>query len=552
MFFRNFAFLGILFIGAFLRFYKLDWGEGNFFHPDEYHIAAAVNRISFPTQMNPRLFTYGSFVIYLIYFTRLVLIFLKLKLFNLNPILLGRFYSALFSTLTIAVVFLLFKRLLKSNFGSHLAALLTTLTPGLVQQAHFATPESILTFWILVTLFFLSVWSTQGKLKFLYLAAVSLGLALATKIVALLFLPFLVIPFQNLSQSAKRFLKDPIHLIRLVVFPLLITGLVFFLVFPFVILDYRSFRSSMNYEVGVGRGTPIVFYTRQFINTVPLLFQAQKILPYAIGLPVLLLGVSGFILMSLDFWRFLKSKNSWVHFLVILFFLTYFLFNSFLFAKWTRFIAPTFPFFAIFAAYFIAKIKNKILLVVCYILVFLNIFWMMMFFSIYLRPDIRITASEWIKDNLPFQSVIFTEQGNVVEVPFRGVFRKISLDFYSLEEDFQIQRQISEYLAQADYFIVQSRRLFFNHQRLSYLYPKTAKFYDQLFSSALGFEKIKEFSSYPKFSIFPVFLVEESFQLSIPDETAEETWSVFDHPVIRIYKKTKFFSPQEYEKLLGF
>ena len=83
---KKFWLLGILFLGAVLRFYKLDWGEGNFFHPDEYHIAGAVSRLSFPSQMNPHLFTYGSFTVYLIYFTRLILAAFNLKIFNLDPI----------------------------------------------------------------------------------------------------------------------------------------------------------------------------------------------------------------------------------------------------------------------------------------------------------------------------------------------------------------------------------------------------------------------------------------------------------------------------------
>ena len=38
--------------------------------------------------------------------------------------------------------------------------------------------------------------------------------------------------------------------------------------------------------------------------------------------------------------------------------------------------------------------------------------------------------------------------------------------------------------------------------------------------------------------------------MEIPDEDAEETWSVFDHPVVRIYKKTNTLSTIEYEQIL--
>ena len=65
-------------------------------------------------------------------------------------------------------------------------------------------------------------------------------------------------------------------------------------------------------------------------------------------------------------------------------------------------------------------------------------------------------------------------------------------------------------------------------------YPLLNEYYQRLFSRsgfAKGFEKVAEFSSYPKISLFGKTLLE------FPDENAEETWTVFDHPVIRIYKK---------------
>lgn len=493
----------IVLLGGFLRFYKLDWGEGYFFHPDEYHIAASVNRLAFPQQMNPHFFSYGSFVIYLIYFS-------KIFLGTFNPILIGRFYSAIFSTLLIFVIF--------SISHSYLATFLVATTPGLIQQAHFATPESILTFWLFLTCYLGIKYLEKKKLKFLYLAAISLGLASGTKIVALVFLPILIL---------FGLLKKPVRLIKALVLPLLIVGLTFFSVFPYSFFAWQDFRYSMNYEIGVGRGEPIVFYTRQFINTTPIIFQFSKILPYALGPGILILGtVGGFLI---------PKKRQWL--VLALAFAGYFFANAFLFAKWTRFIAPTFPFFAIFAGYFFNKIqKNKFLVSSFYFLVSINFLWTLMFFSIYLRSDVRIAATNWINKNLSLNSFILTEAGNMLEVPLGGSFSKLSFDFYHLEENSEIQEQLPELLEKSDYFIIQSRRTFLNHQRLPDQFPKTTRFYTLLFSGQLGFEKIKEFNSFQQFSI--------------PDETAEETWSVFDHPVIRIYQKKEPLSKETYEKAL--
>ena len=85
-----------------------------------------------------------------------------------------------------------------------------------------------------------------------------------------------------------------------------------------------------------------------------------------------------------------------------------------------------------------------------------------------------------------------------------------------MDENSQLQEELKEHLAKADYIFVPSRRIFAN---LNNRYPLLNKYYTDLFSGKLGFEKVAEFSA------------------GLNDEQAEETWSVFDHPVIRIYKR---------------
>jgi hypothetical protein len=386
----------------------------------------------------------------------------------------------------------------------------------------------------------------QRKNIYLFLGAVSLGVALGTKVAAVTFLPpLLLAPLLNLQfnrpNSLLYFVKQALRLISTEVFLVAAVGLVFFFVFPYAILDYSSFHGSMNYEVGVGRGDPLVFYTRQFINTTPIVFQFQKILPYALGPGVLILGslgLLGIIILSLRAVQ--KGKFSIINYqlsVIVFSFFFFFLPSAFLFAKWTRFIAPSFPFFAIFAAFFLQSIRLKMLRVLCYVLCVINLIWTLMFSSIYLNPDVRLTATDWINKNLPVNSQILVEGGNMLDVPLKErTVKLVSLDFYNYEEIPSVREEILEALNQSDYFIIQSRRVFVNHLRLKNKYPKTARLYEKLFSGELGFHKIREFTSFPQFSI--------------NDESAEETWSVFDHPVIRIYQKVKPLTIQDYENLL--
>ena len=272
-------------------------------------------------------------------------------------------------------------------------------------------------------------------------------------------------------------------------------------------------------------------------------------MPYALG-PVLVTGVLGFSFWLLEMVK--KGKNVEREQLILLVtFLIYFLPSSFLFAKWTRFLAPSFPFFAIFASYFLTYSINpsaKRNSAVWYWggqagYWLLTIFYSAMFFSIYTRSDIRLQADRWINQNLPTNSFILTEAGNMLEVPLSGRLQKKSFDFYNLENDPKLQRELPELLAKADYFIIQSRRIFANHQRQRSDFPLTARFYDQLFSRDLGFTKIKEFNSYPSLKL-------GSLNFSLPDEKAEETWSVFDHPRLQIFQKKAKLEPEDYQKLL--
>lgn len=590
----------IIVFGAFLRFYKLDWANGLFTHPDEYHIVASVNQLSFPNQMHPHFFSYGTVTIYLIYFTKEFLTFFNS---HYSSFLIGRFYSALFSTLTIFIVYKISRTFLRKEF-SFLAAFLTAITPGLIQQAHFATPESVQTFFLFLSLLFLIKFLKDRKIFYLILASIFLGFALGVKISSIVFLLPLLLSiilssyfkrhsglsrisnhlgdsgcaaaYQNDAEGFRSFRKL-FRLMMLTLFTFIITITTFRLVAPYVFLDYNAFRSNLDYEGGLAVGKIPVFYTRQFINTTPILFQVEKILPYALGPALLVFSVAGFTYLILSIIIFYSSSDQSADgesrslsnetmkqfnndnsrlartismktpsILVIIAFLSLFLPNGFLFAKWTRFIAPTFPFFPIFAVFLLEKVKKirNVFYFLSISLIIATLIWTIAFFSIYTNHDVRLTVSEWIISHVKPGSSFLVEGGNTVDLPLQGNFQRTSIDFYNLENDPLVRERIVDALYTSNYFLVQSRRVFYNHQRLPNLYPKTARFYDALFKGDLGFEQVKTFHSYPKLGV-------SGWKLEVPDEAAEETWSVFDHPVIRIFEKKVQLTKERYSEFFG-
>ena len=161
------------------------------------------------------------------------------------------------------------------------------------------------------------------------------------------------------------------------------------------------------------------------------------------------------------------------------------------------------------------------------------------FASVFFQKDIRTRASEWLCQNRPQDTLVLSEAGNVVsfpQCPPQKQFRVIDFDFYALEGNVEKLAQLSQTLSEADFLVIPSRRVFLNHQRLPQKFPQTNRYYQLLFSGQLGFTPLKKFNPYP---------------WRISDEQAEETWSVFDHPVIRIYQKTIPHSPEEYRQILG-
>jgi hypothetical protein len=275
----------------------------------------------------------------------------------------------------------------------------------------------------------------------------------------------------------------------------------------------------------------------------------HQIYPYTLGV---ILCIFSFLGILIAFTKMvLENKINQNHLILGGTFLSYFIFNSLLFTKWTRFVHPTFPFLIIFSFIGIYEIVNllknstiakQLSILLLTLLIVPTLLWGVMFFSIYLRQDVRVSATNWANVNIPKNTTILTETGNSLEVPLGGNYHIISFDFYNVDTDPTLYNNLINNIYKSDYFIIQSRRIYKNHNDKTQ-FPIVYNFYKSLFSGKLGFEETRSFSSFPQFKL-------GKFTYTIDDEVAEETWSVFDHPVVRIFKKTKPYSLQNYEQLL--
>ncbi|KKP53060.1 MAG: hypothetical protein UR42_C0001G0027 [Candidatus Roizmanbacteria bacterium GW2011_GWA2_33_33] len=525
-------FIALFLLLFYTRFINIGWGLPYPMHPDERNMANAIQTLNckfsiFNFQFsnlrecfNPHFFAYGQFPLYLGY---LIVYFLKFFDGDLGfpigfqeAVFSLRIISAVASIINAIIIIKIIKVITKkeSYLLSLISYLLIIFSPFAIQFAHFGTTESLLMlFYSLIIYLSMLMFKRRTTDAVVWLALVS-GLAVATKISSIIFIIVPTVTILSISRPWDRY-KNLIKFGALaIIFTMLFS--------PHNFLNFRDFVNAMNYESDVALGKSLVFYTRQFFNTQPILFQLEKVFPYTLGWPVFILGSLGFLGLS---WK--DKKINLLRFA----FLIYFIPSALIYAKWSRFMTPIFPIITIFAILFLLRIK--VINVIKIIIIIIAILPGIAYLQVYQNPDVRFQASDWIYKNIPNNSYILSETANVVDIPVLNPkseirnpkqiqnlnYQIISFNFYDLDQSLELQLELSNHLEKADYIFVPSRRIFANHSKKTY--PILNQYYEDLFSGKLGFEKVAEFSS------------------GLNDEQAEETWTVFDHPVIRIYKKVK-------------
>lgn len=144
--------------------------------------------------------------------------------------------------------------------------------------------------------------------------------------------------------------------------------------------------------------------------------------------------------------------------------------------------------------------------------------------------------------------------------PYGGIYQNgLNFEMYFPDDQAKLDRFYS-ILNQTDYIFMSSNRQWGTTTRVPERYPLTTEFYRQLlgcpldqdpywcysvaepgmFTGNLGFELVKTFDSYPKLGNW-----------QINDQFAEESFTVYDHPKVLIFKKTDQYNPATILAILG-
>jgi len=535
--------LFLLIVGYFLRFYNLTWGAPYFFHPDERNIASAVSQMTFPINLNPHFFAYGGLPIYVIFFSGTILNLIQstfqpvasLNQVNFeNAIMISRFYSALFSTLLIPAMFFIGKKIFNERCGV-IAAGLTTFCVGFIQFAHFGTFEMWLTFFTLL-LFWMCI-NFSYSLKYFFFCGILVGVLIAVKVSSMVILPLPLLPafFYFLKQLNGKNIRLR-NIFRLCFYFLVFifsAVFVYLISNPYVVLDFAEFKNSMGYESGVALGTLPVFYTGEFTNSVPVIFQALRVFPFLLN-PV---AVILFLPLLAVFGIYAARKKNFELIILLLFFLVCFLSQAFLFVKWVRYMVPSVPFIILILSCSIeilrGEFKNKFININIYWFLMLSsiVFSMSYFLTTYVQKDSRFEALEYAKRNIPSSSLVLSEVYDLGIVPFNEYYPSISLfNFYDLDLESTVYTQsaLEKAIQDADFIILPSQRLVKVRVSQPKTFPLGSKFYMSLLSGEMGFNKIYE---------TPCDLLCKISYLTDPIYSYEQTANVFDRPRVMIFKK---------------
>lgn len=156
--------------------------------------------------------------------------------------------------------------------------------------------------------------------------------------------------------------------------------------------------------------------------------------------------------------------------------------------------------------------------------------------SVYTKPITRVSASKWIYENIPPGSTVTFEEwddGLPLQIPGYPPtnFKVESLFMYDFDTPEKWQR-LNEKLDRVDYYFITSNRAYGPTIKLPQKYPQTTAFYKSLFNQTGNFKKVAEFTSYPCFP--PI----GQHWFCFVDDSADESFTVYDHPKVMIFKKS--------------
>lgn len=585
------VFITIFLIAAFFRMIGLNWDQGQHLHPDERFLTMVATGISWPDSINEYLntsqsplnphnkgfdfYVYGTFPVFL---TKFIASLFNADNYN-DITLIGRILSSYFDLGTVVLVFLITKDVLKKNIFALIAMFFYSVSVLPIQLSHFFAVDTYLTFFIALSFYWIiRIIKLSDKkpifnfsfLIFHLLLGVSFGLAITSKISAVLFLPIIGFGYLYTLIKTRKF----IIVLTCGLFFLFYAYLTIRVAQPYLFQNSFIFDITLNqkvldnwkqlksYENPNGWFPPAV----QWITAKPYIYPLKNLVFWGIGLPQAFISLSGLVFFLYSCIR--KQKNiSKTLLLAFSWILLLFLYQGSQVVKAMRYFYLLYPFLALFSGWlifqiycYLKRLQSRILFSWLYVFMFSCLIYPVSFITIYSRPHPRIAASKWIYENIPSDSILTSEywdDGLPLLLPdYQSItYQNISLALYDTDTPEKWEK-INSALQKVDYIILSSNRLYGSIMTVPQMYPETYRFYEDLFKGNQVFTKVAEFTSRPnlpipflKLCLTPTFsrygiIAKEQQEcpltgISFVDDYADESFTVYDHPKVLIFKHNK-------------
>jgi hypothetical protein len=593
----------ILAVALYVRLAHLDWDRGLLFHPDERQIMFVVAELDFPwppdwatllspeSPWNPSFFAYGSLPLYLLRIAASLAALAWPEMANARSFyLIGRVFSALADVGTVALVFGLGRELYDDAVGL-LGAAFVALTVLHVQLSHFYAVDTLLTFLVVLCLY-LAVRAARrpsaGRWAGL---GVALGAALATKISAApLAVPLglACLAAAGTEQAQGRQSATGVgaalwRTLRHAGIVALAALLTFVVCQPYALLDINQFLHDILRESQMARGILDMPYTRQFSGAPPYLYLLWQTVVWSMGILLGLVGLAG-TLAALAQAILGATRGRWAQLALsaipLSWFLVYFAITGSFHAKFLRYMLPVIPLLCLWGAAglaALARARRRAWRAIGVGLAGLTLaasgLYAAAYMHVFAATHPWIQATEWICDQVPQGRTLLIEHWDNPLPLLQGRdglgcwprYRYIAFNGYYPDDAAKLE-ELLDALQASDYIVLSSNRLYNSIPRLPERYPLTTRYYELLMGEELGFELVYFAQVYPE--LWGVRLVDETFRdpdLPMPRLLAEqgrratdlvlgradESYSVYDHPMPLIFEKKAQLSREELLALLG-
>ncbi len=526
-----------------VRLYGITLGLG--MHPDERHIMMVTEKLSL-SDWNPHSFAYGSLPFYLLWLvSRAASIFSQFLGHYDGLFYVGRVLSAIGGTISVALTYRLGMLVTRRKDAALLAAGLLAANVFHIQNCHFFTVDGLLTLAALgVLLAALRVLET-GSIESHIVTGALIGLACGIKIAGLtLFAPLAAaIVLGSLRRRERLFTAGALER---AVTAFASAAAAFVMVEPFAIFDLPTVMHDLTEQATMVTGKWVAPYTLQYLDRTPYLYPLRQILSHTMGWPLGLAAVLGTLYVLLRQLRRFRAEE-----LVLLAWLVpVFGYFGALQVKFPRYLLPLYPVLILFASVVLTELGDRLrrrwgaalgalpaAAVASWTCVYAAAF-----LTIYASPHVWITASRWIYDNVPRGSSILGEHWDdriPLSLPGTSADRFVTegdarvLALYEGDNEKKLEN-VSRQLAGADYMALATARLYGSLVRLPARFPLTSRYYRLLFAGKLGYRLIRTFHPTPALG-----------PLELDDQLADESFTVYDHPKVTIFRNEEKLTAAE-------